>query len=83
MAQDLTQIYNAYGRDEGDHRNCDTSVAFTPNKLQTAQELSKLAGEATVRHAHRTISNGGASTSEPEIARPANDGGRSPADGGG
>ena len=70
VAQDLTQIYNTYGRDEAITGNCDTSVAFTPNKLQTAQELSKLAGETTVRHAHRTISNGGASTSEPEIARP-------------
>ena len=44
----------AYGRDEAITSNCDTSVAFTPNKIQTAQELSKLAGETTVRHAHRT-----------------------------
>lgn len=70
VAQDLTQIYDAYGRDEAITSNCDTSVAFTPNKLQTAQELSKLAGDTTVRHAHRTVSSGGASTSEPEIARP-------------
>ena len=56
VAQDLTQIYEAYGHDEAITSNCDTSVAFTPNKMQTAQELSRLAGETTVRHAHRTLS---------------------------
>jgi len=70
IAQDLTQIYDAYGRDESITSNCDTSVAFTPNKMQTAQELSKLAGETSVRHSHRTVSSAGASTSEPEVARP-------------
>jgi type IV secretion system protein VirD4 len=70
VAQDLTQIYDAYGRDESITSNCDTSVAFTPNKMQTAQELSKLAGETSVRHSHRTVSSSGASTSEPEVARP-------------
>jgi type IV secretory pathway TraG/TraD family ATPase VirD4 len=38
--------------------------------MQTAQELSKLAGETSVRHSHRTVSSAGASTSEPEVARP-------------
>jgi type IV secretion system protein VirD4 len=69
VAQDLTQIYDAYGRDESITSNCDTSVAFTPNKMQTAQELSKLAGETSVRHSHRTVSSAGLSTSEPEVAR--------------
>jgi type IV secretion system protein VirD4 len=70
VAQDLTQIYEAYGRDEAITSNCDTSVAFTPNKLQTAQELSRMAGETTVRHAQRTVSYNGASSSEPEVGRP-------------
>jgi type IV secretion system protein VirD4 len=70
VAQDLTQIYEAYGRDEAITSNCDTSVAFTPNKMQTAQELSRLAGETSVRHAQRTVSSNGASTSEPEVGRP-------------
>src|ERR1700752_5177551 len=38
--------------------------------MQTAQELSRLPGETIVRHSHRTISSAGASTSEPEVARP-------------
>ena len=70
VAQDLTQIYEAYGHDEAITSNCDTSVAFTPNKFQTAQELSRRTGETTVRHAHRTHSHSGVSTSEPEVARP-------------
>ncbi len=69
VAQDLTQIYEAYGHDEAITSNCDTSVAFTPNKFQTAQELSRRTGETTVRHAHRTHSHSGVSTSEPEVAR--------------
>jgi hypothetical protein len=32
--------------------------------------LSQMTGETTVRHAHRTVSNSGASVSEPEVARP-------------
>ena len=69
VAQDLTQIYAAYGRDEAVTVNCDTMVAFAPNKIETAQALSKLAGETTVRHAHRTVSSAGTSVSEPEVGR--------------
>ena len=70
VAQDLTQIHAVYGRDESITINCDTVVAFAPNKMETAQALSRLAGEATVRHSQRTVSDGGTSVSEPEIRRP-------------
>jgi type IV secretion system protein VirD4 len=70
VAQDLTQIHAAYGREEAVTINCDTLVAFAPNKIQTAQELSKFVGETTVRHAQRTVSSGGTSVSEPEVGRP-------------
>ena len=70
VAQDLTQIHAAYGREEAVTINCDTIVAFAPNKMQTAQELSKFVGETTVRHAQRTVSSGGTSVSEPEVGRP-------------
>ena len=36
VAQDLTQIYTSYGRHEAVTINCDTTVAFTPNKIGTA-----------------------------------------------
>jgi type IV secretory pathway TraG/TraD family ATPase VirD4 len=32
--------------------------------------LSRLAGESTVRHSHRTFSSGNTSVSEPEVSRP-------------
>jgi type IV secretion system protein VirD4 len=69
-AQDLTQIYEAYGRNESITSSCDTKVALTPNNIETAEELSKLVGSASVRHAHRTYSANGASVSESEVARP-------------
>ena len=70
IAQDLTQIYGAYGRDETLTSNCDTRVAFRPNGIETARLLSQMTGETTVRHAHQTVSSSGASVSEPEFARP-------------
>jgi type IV secretion system protein VirD4 len=70
IAQDLSQIHAAYGYDEAITSNCHTRTAFTPNRIETARLLSQMAGEATVRHAHRTFSSTGASLSEPEVARP-------------
>lgn len=70
IAQDLSQIHAAYGHDEAITSNCHTRVAFTPNRVETARLLSQMAGETTVRHAHRTFSSTGASFSEPEVARP-------------
>ena len=70
IAQDLSQIHAAYGHDEAITSNCHTRVAFAPNRIETARLLSQMTGETTVRHAHRTISNSGASVSEPEVARP-------------
>jgi type IV secretion system protein VirD4 len=69
VAQDLTQIYAAYGHDEAVTINCDTTVAFAPNKIETARALSELTGETTVRHAHRTVSSIATSISEPEVSR--------------
>lgn len=70
IAQDLSQIHAAYGHDEAITSNCHKRVAFTPNRVETARLLSQMVGETTVRHAQRTFSSSGTSTSEPEIARP-------------
>ena len=69
IAQDLSQIHAAYGHDESITSNCNTRVAFTPNRIETARWISAMAGETTVRHSHRTVTNTGATMSEPEIAR--------------
>jgi len=70
IAQDLSQLYAAYGRDESIVSNCAVRVAFTPNKIETARLLSETAGVATVRHQHRTRSASQVSVSEPENQRP-------------
>ena len=70
ITQDLSQIHAAYGHDEAITSNCHTRVAFAPNRIETARLVSQMTGETTVRHAHRTVSNSGASVSEPEVARP-------------
>jgi type IV secretion system protein VirD4 len=70
IAQDMKQIYEAYGHNETITSNCDTRVAYRPNSLETAQMLSQVIGQTTVRHVHRTVSGSGASVSEPEVARP-------------
>ena len=70
IAQDMKQIYKAYGHDETITSNCDTRVAYRPNSFETAQLLSNVIGQTTVRHSHRTVSGAGASVSEPEVARP-------------
>jgi len=70
IAQDLSQLYAAYGRDESIISNCAVRVAFAPNKIETARLVSEMAGVATVRHEHRTYSGGGTSVSEPSMQRP-------------
>jgi type IV secretion system protein VirD4 len=70
IAQDLSQIHSAYGHDEAITSNCNTRIAFTPNRVETARLLSQMAGETTVKHAQRTFSATGTSVSEPEISRP-------------
>ena len=70
IAHDLSQIHSAYGHDEAITSNCNTRVAFTPNRIETARLLSQMAGETTVRHQQRTRSAAGISVSEPEVSRP-------------
>jgi type IV secretion system protein VirD4 len=70
MAQDLTQIHNVYGRAESITSNCDSRVAFTPNKLETSEELSRMIGDTTIRTGHTTASTHNVSTSESESRRP-------------
>jgi type IV secretion system protein VirD4 len=70
ISQSMTQIYNAYGPNQMITAHCHTKMAFRPYDIATAREISEVTGEGTVRHAHRTVSNSGASVSEPEVGRP-------------
>jgi len=71
IAQNLTQIEAAYGRDQAIVQTCETLLALTPNRddFQTAKFLSDLAGDTTVVERHRSWSSSGRSTSEQKIRR--------------
>lgn len=71
VAQNLTQIEAAYGRDQPIVQTCETLLALTPNRndIQTAEFLSKLAGDTTVIERHRSWSSSGKSTSEQKTRR--------------
>jgi type IV secretion system protein VirD4 len=71
VAQNLTQIEAAYGRDQPIVQTCETLLALTPNRddIQTAEFLSKLAGDTTVVERHRSWNSSGQSISEQKTRR--------------
>ena len=48
ITQDTAQLHAAYGREETILPNCHIRVAFAPNRIETAEWLSKMAGTSTV-----------------------------------
>jgi len=51
IVQDINQLQNSvsgYGREESITSNCHIQVAFPPNRLETADHLSKLTGQTTI-----------------------------------
>jgi len=58
VAQDLTQIEAAYGREESVTSNCKEKVFFAPNRLETAKTLSEMVGVSTVSREQRSFSGG-------------------------
>lgn len=62
ICQDINQLKSektGYGRDEKITSNCHIQSAYPPNRLETAQYLSSLAGETTIIKEQVTISGGG------------------------
>lgn len=57
ITQDLTQLYNAYGREESILSNCHIRIAFAPNKIETARLLSDMTGTTTI--IKKTVSTSG------------------------
>ncbi|WP_320008135.1 type IV secretory system conjugative DNA transfer family protein [Maridesulfovibrio sp.] len=56
IVQDLAQLQSAYGKEESIMSNCHLRIAYAPNKIETAQVLSKMTGEATVIQKKTSIS---------------------------
>lgn len=48
ITQDLSQLYKHYGKDESIISNCHVRIAYAPNKIETAELLSKMTGISTV-----------------------------------
>jgi Type IV secretory system Conjugative DNA transfer len=74
IAQDINQLYAHYGRDEASPRLATCQCAFAPNRIETAEHLSKLTGQTTVVKEQVTTSGRGWSTnvsrSTHEVSRP-------------
>ena len=74
IAQDINQLYAHYGRDEAITSTCHVQCAFAPNRIETAERLSKLTGQTTVVKEQVTTSGRGWSTnvsrSTHEVSRP-------------
>ncbi len=56
IVQDLPQLQKAYTREESITSNCHIRMAYAPNKVETAEVLSKMAGQATVVQQQRQYS---------------------------
>lgn len=60
VTQDLKQLRNeeyGYGRNENITSNCHIQIAFTPNNIETAEYLSRMTGQTTVRRKYKSTSN--------------------------
>ena len=59
ITQDLAQHQGIYGKEESITANCGTRVAYAPNKTETAELLSAMAGDMTVHLKRVSRSVGG------------------------
>lgn len=48
ITQDLSQLYEKYGKEESITSNCHIQIAYAPNRLETAQYLSEKTGKTTI-----------------------------------
>jgi type IV secretion system protein VirD4 len=56
IIQDISQLWTAYGKEESIFSNCHVRVAYAPNKIETAELLSKMTGTATVVNKNHMMS---------------------------
>ena len=60
IVQDIQQLEAVYGKEETIISNCHVRLCFAPNKIQTADVISRMAGKRTVVHkAAKTASKKG------------------------
>ena len=56
IVQDLSQLQQAYGKEESIMSNCHIRIAYAPNKIETARTLSDMIGKITVVQEKRSVS---------------------------
>lgn len=56
ITQDVQQLYKAYSNFESIISNCHVRVAYAPNKVETAEWMSKMTGQTTVINEQITTS---------------------------
>lgn len=59
ITQDLAQLQDKYGKNEAITSNCHIQNAYAPNKVETAEYLSKQTGETTIIEEHINESDSG------------------------
>lgn len=74
VIQDYSQLWSTYGKDETITANCHIRVAFAPNKIETAKQLSDMTGTTTkVKQSRRDNGKMGMHTTDEnwqEVSRP-------------
>jgi type IV secretion system protein VirD4 len=76
IVQDITQLNEAYGKDNALMANCHVRIAYAPNTIETAKTLSEMTGKTTVVEEKVSLSGSrsghlkNASVNVAETARP-------------
>ena len=76
IVQDTTQLSNVYGKEHSIMANCHVRIAYAPNTIETANQLSEMTGKTTAIDKKTSLSGSGigltksASLSVNETARP-------------
>ncbi len=72
IVQDINQLQNpasGYGKEESITSNCHIQIAFPPNRLETAEHLSKLTGQTTIVKEQITTSGKRISAMHSQVSR--------------
>jgi type IV secretion system protein VirD4 len=72
IVQDINQLQNSvsgYGKEESITSNCHIQTAFPPNRLETAEHLSKLTGQTTIVKEQITTSGRRISAMHGQVSR--------------
>ena len=59
ITQDMSQLFDKYGKDESISSNCHINIFYAPLKVDTAQIMSDKAGTTTIVEENKSISGSG------------------------